>query len=162
MTGMPTTTVTQAEIFDLLIQQEAWIEQLYRVYQNLFPELDAFWEQMAKEEHGHAEVLSHLAKRVDNATCFFEARKFNATGLCTSCDYIRKQIQVASTEPISLVKALATAMDLETGLIEKEFFTVVSSDSTANRAAFQVLAGQTQEHRKRIAAFLAEARRCPA
>jgi hypothetical protein len=162
MTSTTTTFNTQSDIFILMIQQEAWIEQLYRVYQNLFPTLDAFWDQLAREEHIHGEVLAQLAKRVDNETCFFVERKFNTTGLQTSCDYIRKQIQVASTEPVTLVKALATAMDLETSLIEKEFFTVVASDTPANRAVFQVLYGQTQEHRQRIVALLAEARMRPA
>ncbi len=152
------TPKNQDEIFQLLIQQEIWIEQLYRVYQTLFPELDAFWETMAREEHGHAEILTHLAGRVDHQNCGFEARKFNTVGLQSSCAFIRKQIQLASTEPVTLVKALATAMDLETCLIEKDFFAVIASDTPEFRRIFQMLAEQTGNHRQRVATYLAEAR----
>jgi rubrerythrin len=158
MTDNLANPANQAEIFQLLIQQEIWIEQLYRVYQTLFPELDGFWETMAREERGHAEILSHLVGRVDHQNCGCDARKFNVTALQTSCAFIRKQIQVASTEPITLVKALATAMDLETCLIEKEFFAVIVSDTPEFRRIFQTLADQTEKHRQRIATYLAEAR----
>ncbi|MEI6211064.1 MAG: hypothetical protein WCR06_05510 [bacterium] len=158
MAGISTMNTTQQDILALLIEQEEWIGQLYKAYQNLFPELDSFWGQLAEEEDGHAGLLKQLAGRMDQATCSFDARKFNTVGLRTSSEHIRKQVQIANTEPVTLVRALATAFDLETGLIEKEFFKVVVVNPAEVQREWQALTEETQAHRKRIAVRLAEER----
>lgn len=158
MASAPTTAANQKEIFDLLIKQEVWTGQLYMTYQNLFPELDSFWGQLANEENAHAALLSQLSGRIDNATWFFDPGKFNTVGLRTCCEHLRKQIQIACTEQITLVRALATAMDVETSMIEKEFFRVATTDTSVGRMEFQTLSAETKEHGRRIAARLAEER----
>lgn len=158
MASAPATAANQKDIIDLLIKQEVWTGQLYMTYQNLFPELDSFWDQLVKEENAHAALLKQLSDRIDNATWLFDPGKFNTVGLRTCCEHLRKQIQIACTEQITLVRALATAMDVETSMIEKDFFRVVTTSTQAGRLEFQTLTVQTQEHRRLIAARLAEER----
>ena len=158
MSMAPVTATTQRDIFVLLVEQEELIGALYKVYQKLFPELDAFWGPLAEAEYRHAALLQQLAGRIDSVTLFFDPGNFNTVGLRTSCEHVRKQIQFASTQPITLLRTLATAMDLETSLIEKEFFRVATPETPAGRMEFQTLLMETQEHRGRIAARLAEER----
>jgi hypothetical protein len=148
----------KSDIFDLLIEQEEQMARLYLAYQNRLPDHRDFWGQLVVEENAHANVLIELSQTIDNHTVFFDQRKFNAIGLKGSIDYIRKQIDIANAGPVTALRALATAYDLETTLIEKEFFTVVMSDSVKIKTEFQTLQDHTHEHRQRIAIALNDER----
>jgi len=142
------------EIFNLLIEQENLLGQLYTIYRDIFPELADFWGQLVTEEKAHADVLAELSKSIDDKTVFFDQRKFTALGLSASIEYIRKQLQTATIRRLTLLKALSTAFDLETTLIEKEFFNVVVSDTLRIKTEFGKLRERTQEHVRRVAARL--------
>ena len=78
-------------IINMMILHEEALAKLYTVFCEKIPSMRDFWFEMVREEKGHAEVLRHLGKKLGKELVSFNSRKFNATALATSLDFLSER-----------------------------------------------------------------------
>lgn len=142
----------------MLIQHEIVLADLYQACTVAFPDDIVFWETLVQEEKAHANVLQELALQLRTQTVYLNERKFNVLALQTAIDHIENRKAAVQSESLTLLQTLASALDIERAVIEKEFYRIFDTDSAAIRQEFMALKTHTAEHAARIANKLEQAR----
>ena len=143
---------------ELLARHEEKIGELYDIYADLFQEHKAFWSALARDERSHAGSVRSLSSKVLNGSLDLGERRFTSKALESSLEYIRTWIDEASRGAVSLLKALAVANDIETALIEKDFYKVFDTDNEELKDVFSMLVKASVEHRNKVKNLLTEVR----
>lgn len=144
------------QAIDLLIGHEELVGSLYGVYAEKFPDLTDFWKKIASDERGHAGMLKGLRTRIAGGVVAFNRDKFPAQAIILSIEYVEKLIGAAKNTDVPLLGALNTALDIEDGFIEKEYYKVVEGDSEEISELFTRIAGEERRHRDEIKGRLAQ------
>lgn len=124
-----TVVQSQLKIIDFLVECECLIGQLYRTYAMRLEAQRDFWNEMAREEEGHAAVVRSLIKEVEsgsylhNVGTFFEPKT-----LAIRAD-IEHLIRKAGDPQLAAESALGAAVKIEMAIIESSFYRTMSSDS---------------------------------
>jgi rubrerythrin len=154
-------TLQDAQIHELemLARHEEAIGGLYKAYAERFQEHKDFWTRLAGEERGHASWIRRLFPKAEEGIITFDDARFNTKAIDTSLMYIEHWVHEAQNEPVEIVKALSVALDIESSLIEKNYFKVFESDNKEMKHVLNGLAQGCREHRDRIQQLLTEVRR---
>ena len=137
----------QNEKVELLAQNEEKISKLYETYAGNFPEYEEFWSDLAKEEVGHA---AWIRKLNSNSALSFNEERFKSKPVEISLNYLDEKIQEAKSQSIDLAGALTVAIELETNMIERDFFSVFDGDPDELKEIFEMLKTATQGHAEKV------------
>ncbi|MCU0917416.1 MAG: hypothetical protein MUC88_23050 [Planctomycetes bacterium] len=148
-------------IVKMLSDHELALKELYLTYAAKIPSLKDFWLGLAEDEQRHSDWLQSLisAAGTDDSQDLGCWPRFAAVE--SSLKYIRAQTVRAKQGEIPLLVALAIAKDLESALLEKEFFRVADSTSSEVRAVLGKLVAGTETHGRAVAKAL-DAAKCAA
>ena len=152
------TDATHDMLLQKLEEHEAVIASLYEAFAQRLPEMTGLWSTLVGEEKSHASWLKTLRNKMATEGELLDRRSFNAAAVQTSIDYVKRIIARTASEPFTPMKALTIALDLEAGLIEKDFFRVLATDTAAIRQLFEELKSQTAAHQRRLAEQLSAER----
>jgi len=142
----------------LLAQHEEAIGRLYSSYARRLPEQADFWNQLAADEARHGALVGNLRARMEAGSLQFTPGRFSHQAVSGSLDHVREEIALAESGELTPMHALATALDLETALIESRFFEVVEGDSKEAAEVKQSLGADTFQHRELVRAAWEKAR----
>ena len=146
----------------LLAEHELALKELYETYATLLPSRKDLWLNLAQDEQRHAHWLDSLLAAAGPAdapgSCLWPRR----AAIETSLKYVRGQIVRARQAKVTLVIALSVAKDLESALLEKEFFKVADSTRAETRAVLNRLTAATEIHWRTVSEALDQAKRTPA
>lgn len=145
-------------ILEMLAENEEAVAALYRAYAEKFPQHHDFWTQLADEEIYHSRLVQKMWKAGSDTVSIREDR-FDISLLQISLAYLEEKLKQAKNEPISIGNALSIALDIETGMLERGFFTVFEGTSAQFKRTMQVLATATEKHTNVIRQELARKRR---
>jgi rubrerythrin len=154
-------TLQDAQIheLELMARHEEAIGELYAAYARRFPEHQEFWLKLKNEEIGHAGIIRKLFPKIDDGFIRFDDKRFNVKAIETSLKYINTWTSDADNGTVEMLNALAIALDLENGMIEKKFLDVFEADADDLKIAIKALSDGTREHKQRIAELLNEYKR---
>lgn len=133
-----------------LIEHENAIAGLYDVYEECTGESPEFWHQLVREENAHAYVLQELQNRFLNNEIYVDSWKFNLTAIKTAIEYIKLKTEQARQNGISYMSALVIARDVESTILEHDFFRLYKPQNYADDIEIESLAKHTAEHLERI------------
>lgn len=152
--GSTIVSVNEPGVLMLLAEHELSIKRLYEAFADAFAERRDFWQDLAREEQGHADYLGTLASvpEADGRLQLGGALKHQA--IKSSIAYVEGQIARARNGALTPVQALAIAKDLEHALIEDVFFRVPPSAPADVRLVLTRLAEDTRRHRDSLAGAL--------
>jgi rubrerythrin len=136
-------------ILQLMAENEEAVARLYRAYAERFPRHRDFWQELANEEIHHLQLLQRLPARKDPSVEINEDR-FDRDVFQVSSEYLEKKLTQAVTGKISIKDALSTALDIETGMLERGYFEVFEGDSREFKRTLQALAAATEKHTNKI------------
>lgn len=142
----------------LLIQHEEALSSLYGTCGLRFPDHVEFWQTLVFEERAHADVLKELSRHLETQEVSLNERKFNVTGIQTAINHVNKQQQITEAGLLTIIQAMAIALDIERAIIEREFFEIFETDSPLIKREFDYLKKHTNEHIARIAGKLDQLR----
>jgi len=140
----------QFETIGLMAAHESEIAELYRAYAQRFAPCRELFLGLAADEVEHARLISGLAAKVKAGEIQVVPGRFRAAAVLTSLDYVRECLQRVQNQESTLAAALATARDLEQGLIEKRFFDIVQEDGPEVMGLLCRLSEETATHRTRL------------
>jgi rubrerythrin len=152
--GMKMKDPTNKELLSILAEHEEAIASLYVIFGFYLPNTKNLWDQLVSDEKDHAAWLKNLRERLDADGMLLNRRQFNTAAVQTSILYVRQRIAEVSAKGITTLRALTIGLDLESSLIEKEFFHVLEADSVEMKIQFNALNDQTAAHRKKIEAYI--------
>jgi rubrerythrin len=138
-----------------LVQIEETLFGIYRVFAERFPAHRDMWSRMAEEEEGHAKWIRDLCGQMEQGTVRLGADPFRVEGIQTFLDYASDRLEEAQAAKLPFLHALDMALDLESGLLEREFYKIFEADSEALEQAFEDMQQQIRDHTERIRKALA-------
>ena len=142
----------QLKVIGVLAANEELISKLYKLYAKLIPELQDFWEDLAKEETRHAYWILALQTHINDGVLSFKENRFNLRAIELFLIYVKDLLDTAKGRVKAPKDALANAMNIENALIERKFFEVFNEDSPALKDTLQQLVIATEKHREKISA----------
>jgi len=141
---------SSVEITRLLAENEAVISLLYRAYAERFPSYENLWLALADEEKNHADWLRRLSLEIEAGMTHVDEGRFKPRPIEIMREYIGDQLRRAQAEDLTLMDALSTALDIELGLLERDYFKIFQTDSPTVKQTLMNLEGATGEHIKQV------------
>ena len=138
-----------------LVQIEETLFGVYGLFAERFPAHRDMWSRMAEEEEGHAKWIRDLYGKVEQGSVRLGEDPFRVEGIQTFLDYANERLEEAQTAKLPFLHALDMALDLESGLLEREFYKIFEADSEALEQAFEDMQQQIRDHTERIRKVLA-------
>jgi len=148
-------------IVKMLSDHELALKELYQTYAAKLPSLKDFWLSLAEDEQRHSDWLQSLISHAGTDDSQDLGCWPRSAAVASSLKYIRAQTTRAKQGEITLLVALAIAKDLESALLEKEFFRVADGTSPKVRAVLGRLVAATERHGRAVMKAL-DAAKCAA
>lgn len=140
----------QEIILELLVQQETYLAELYQVYAEKFPEYEALWLSLVKEEKTHAKWIKGLLKSAKTGSVHFDEGKIRIHPLNTFMGGIKIAIKKARDNDISPLQAISYALDIEKSMFEKDVFAQFGAVSKKAKSVLGLLQKKTEAHTESI------------
>jgi len=140
----------QRGIVDKLIEWEELISDLYTVYARRFPEQAELFEQMAVEEKEHAAALRGMHDLLDRGFLLENIGEFIGEHIDEDIAQVRRALKRAERPSVRLQDAVANARDIESSVIETQFYEVVSCGAPEFAVIAARLHGGTEGHLEKL------------
>ena len=111
-----------------LIDLEKKISKLYLGYSKSFKELSGFWDEVAREEEKHAELVSELAEKFRDISIYFNENRFSESAVRDQIKIVDEHLKIQEKGGLSSKEALKTAHKIEGSILESAFYAVFSND----------------------------------
>ena len=138
-----------------LVRIEETLSEIYGLFAGRCPAHRDMWSRLAEEEKGHAGWIRDLFGKVEQGSVHLREDRFRIEGIQTFLDYANERLVEARSARLPFLHALDMALDLESGLLEREFFKIFEADSEALEQAFEDMQREIRAHTERIRKALA-------
>ncbi|MGB0130930.1 rubrerythrin family protein [Chlorobium sp.] len=147
-----------SEHLDESIKLELNLAKLYTVLNDLFPEDEDFWWQLAMEERGHAALLQQEKKQPQPLEFFPEnLLAGDLEALIQANSRIAGLIEQYTKTTPSRKEAFSTALELELAAGESHFQNFLDTPShSPSVEIFKQLNQEDRDHAERIKAYMRE------
>ena len=142
------------DILKRLMDNEMAIAGIYQIYAQRYQKNQEFWTNIANEEIQHARLIEKLSKRKDLSISKMKDR-FTPEVFNVSLRYLEEKRKQAEEEILSFKETLSIALDIETGMIERDYFKIFEGDSLEFKRTLGALDAATQKHCNKIRKLLA-------
>ena len=134
------------EIAQRMTQQERLVAELYRLYATAFPKDAEMWLRLAGDEQEHAEWAESACDFCAAGKALSGWTRFPVAELDDSIRQIQEAIDAAQPGRTDRDAAIASALRIERGMAEKEFFTIVEAAPQPVMDIMAKLASGTRAH----------------
>ncbi|MCK5509784.1 MAG: hypothetical protein KAI50_14820 [Desulfobacterales bacterium] len=148
----------QKKIIELMCKQELLLAKLYAIFADQFPEHKDFWQELAKDELQHAEWIKKLYHAEEKALVAFSEGRVNPYAMNTYIENLEKTIRLAENKEINLKMAIASTLDFERSLIEKNVFSHFEIIDKKLSGIMTKLESETRRHLKKAEDMMARFR----
>jgi rubrerythrin len=135
------------------------MKRLYEAFALDFRDRRELWQNLARDEQGHADRLESLRPQSSEVDRLGRDRRLRPQAVRSSLTYVESQRVRAEEGGIGLLQALAIARDLENALIESQFSKLVDLANDDIRMVMTELSTDTERHRGTLAGALEAERR---
>ncbi len=146
----------KAVLLEALAQNEEKISRLYAEYARRFPKHENFWLNLSSDEIMHAGWIRGLGRSLEAGTLFLKRGSFRPEPIKAFGDYLDRAAAESRQENITLKTALAVALDIETALIERNWFKAFEADREKDKLILEQMGEALSKHRNMVAKVLRE------
>ncbi len=143
-------TMPDTSVIELLIAHETALKDLYSAYAETFPMYSEFWNSVAFEENGHADLIATLKAEVESGALVLEPHRFKEELIKTMLNYLKKEKDNIAFGGMTLIQALTIAREVERSMIERRFFEVFKGDPDVLKKVLNTLEADTRRHTEKI------------
>jgi rubrerythrin len=144
------------EILRLMREIELAVADLYRRFAAAFPQDRALWEDLSRDEDGHAETVSALRGLIGRSELPAAAGRVNLATIGTYLKGLEDHAGRLRRGEINRRSALFIALDLEKTLIERAFYATIKCDDPAYRALQDRIERETGSHLRKLEDHIAK------
>lgn len=134
----------------LLAEHEGAMAALYDTLANSITSAESFWRTMSREEMIHQNLVLKIDENLQKGEWKFKRPMFVTSGIVDSLEWIANHKSEVETKGISMREALKLALNLETGMIEANFFDVLDSDDAVMIEVVETQTAYTKAHIRRL------------
>jgi len=140
----------QIEMAKMLELHELALSNLYLVFKRLFPEHEDFWEEISLDEKSHATMIKTFRTMMEDGILAYSSRPFSVSDIEPYIEDIKNHANYAMKNKISMQEALATAMEMESRILEKDIFCPLVNDSEKLKKTLDSIVLETRKHHRAI------------
>lgn len=141
-------------MINLCIEKELLLAEIYRNYARSFPEHRIFWSELEADELEHAGWVRFLQQQASKSQLVFDEGKTRTYTLKTFIEHLQKTLDDARRPGISCERALATTLDLERSLLERNVYSLFSSKAVKDRQLLQLLQQGVRDHLAKVETYV--------
>lgn len=145
-----------ARLMDAMREIELLVADLYRRFALAFPQDRALWEDLSRDEIGHASTVTALKGLLERSELPAESGRANLAALGTYRKGLEYQIGRLRSGDLSRKTALFVARDLEKTLVERAFYASIKSDDPHYRALQERVESETVAHLRKLEDHIAK------
>lgn len=134
----------------LLSEHEEQIADLYSLFAEVIKGARLFWEELAQEELAHKTLVEQMNEKFRDGEWRFTRPSFVSTAILDSCGHIEARKKMVVRNGVSMREALTWAMELERGLVESEFFSIIKADNAEMMDLMNSLKSDSLRHLGKI------------
>lgn len=138
----------EQDVLALMVRHELALKRLYEVFAGTFKKNEQFWRDLAAEEEKHAQWLSKLKTYPNVASWLQRNIKIKPQAIKMSTEYVEEQIEKAGQKSFSGIQALSVVRDIESALLERQFFKLKDTAPKELSKIMDRLAQETERHLK--------------
>lgn len=147
---------SQRKIIDSLAECELQIGKLYEKYAVRFPEIKTLWLCMATAEMTHHDLLKTMHNILNRGKLFYNLGKFSDEAIQPMITLIKDSQKNADLPDLKAAEAIATALKIESSLMDSHFYDVVSSDAPEFQIIAKRLSSDTGKHVEMVRSHFAQ------
>jgi rubrerythrin len=136
-------------VLQLMAENEEAVARLYHSYAEKFPQYRTFWTELANEEHKHSRLLQKLPQK-SNLSVEVDESRYDVKAFQVSMEYLERKLAQTADKGLSMKEALSTALDIETGMLERGYFEVFEGDTPEFKRTLETLSDATEKHTNKI------------
>lgn len=145
---------SQRAILYSLARHEDGISELYASFASRLPSHESFWLHLSKEEQGHGRLLMGLEKVLERGFLFYEIGRFKIDVINAKIGEMATICGVVRSSGITPLDAASIACEIESGMIDSQFFKVVTSDAPEFKHVAGALTKATEKHSMQVRELL--------
>jgi len=146
----------EQNLSEVMAAIEELISRHYFTYSRKFPEHQEFWDTIAAEEIEHAKWIRDLYAQSQEGKLSFNEKRFDKHSLLEFRSRLESMLRQLEAKAQTHTDALKSSVNLESMLLEKEFFTIFETDFPELKDVLKRLAVATQNHRIKLDRALKE------
>ncbi len=138
-------------VLESMIQYELTLSDFYKQCADIWTEDQAFWQNLAQAEVGHAENIQKIREIIVKKPERFElGRPFNPIVLNTAMAGLKDIAGHLASGAFSFEKTLIIARDIEESILESHYAEIVKTADLDYQTLMKGILSQTYEHKKII------------
>ena len=136
---------------------EVALAELYQACSEQYPEDQAFWLAIKRQEELHAQFIGKLAELISSHPQEFRfGRPFNSVAIKTILSNVKDHTAQVRKGQLQRQRALFIARDIENSVLESNYREIVTTDNVEFRNTIDLIAKDTLAHRNLLAAKVAK------
>ncbi len=143
-------SVKEENVLVLFSRNESKIEKLYKLYSAKFPQYKKLWQELAREENIHAEILKDLSRKFKENHKFFKMNEYSIPIINYVSNFIDEQLKRLKSGKVILKEALEAALQIERSMIEKKSIEMFEPTHGDILGVFKRLNHETDRHVKML------------
>jgi hypothetical protein len=138
-------------VLESMIQYELNMSDFYKQCADIWTEDQAFWQNLAHAEVGHAENIQKMREIIAKKQERFElGRPFNPIALNTAMAGLKDNARRLTSGAFSFEKLLIMARDIEQSVLESHYAEIVKTADPEYQTLMKDILSDTYLHKKSI------------
>jgi hypothetical protein len=138
-------------VLESMIQYELNMSDFYKQCADICTEDQAFWQNLARAEVGHAENIKKMREIIAKKQERFDAgRPFNAIALNTAMAGLKDNAKRLTSGAFSFEKMLIMARDIEQSILESHYAEIAKTADIEYQTLMKGILSDTYAHKQSI------------
>ena len=138
-------------VLESMIQYELNLSDFYKQCADIWTEDQAFWQNLARSEVGHAENIQKMREIIAKKQERFElGRPFNPIALNTAMAGLKDNAKRLTSGAFSFEKMLIMTRDIEQSILESHYAEIVKTADIEYQTLMKGILSDTYVHKKII------------
>jgi len=134
----------EKSLVELFEANELRVSELYRIYAQKLPTHKDFWEELSREEIGHANEIAN--SYADKSEEHFTENKFTRGVVKYVSDFVDEKITEAKEKKLTHSEAINIALRVEQSILEKKCFEMFTPTNVSIKNIMEKLNRDTEKH----------------
>lgn len=139
-----------ALLLDTLADHEKALSRLYKKFSERFHRTRDLWVELSKDEEMHGQWIQKMRSLYQQGKLQINPNRITMVSVRTSIQFIEEQIEKVETGEVTEAKALATASNLESAMIDERYFRMFSFTDARFDKVNEKLEKATEMHKRKL------------
>jgi hypothetical protein len=137
-------------VIEMMAKSRENVLDIYDIFSIKFPAQTALWNELAKEEKSHIEMLKNLAVYLKKSGSDPVFRVLDTNKAYSLEDFLEEKIKIAANSRFNSKEALEFVLDIENNFLGSKIFKPSDGDMPEMRKVYGALTDEMKKHAQLI------------